>query len=191
MQAYSVKDLNEQVGKFVRGPERSLLVLSTAQILQTNIPQMISFVKAEIDLQPWERSANVKTVSSTEVQADLMTLIRDMMCNAAIPAVFGRGLLDKYPNVLEDVFTMDDGLSCFLLGLPPLTPWPGVMQTHLARKRLWGIMDEQQIQLDKKATGEETDYSWGDFDDVSKLILERNRLWKGNVTCYRCISPLN
>jgi len=140
---------------------------------------MISFTKAEIDLHPWERSAKVTTISYTEAEGSLMTLLRDMFSHAIIPAIFGRGLIDKYPNIIQDVLTMDEGIPFFLMGLPLLTPWPGVMNAHLARRRLWNATDEQQRQLDKRANGEETDYSWGDLDDVSELILGRNKLWRG------------
>jgi hypothetical protein len=149
------------------------------EFLTTNIPQMVSFVDTEVDLQPWERSAKAVYVSPDEVEVDLLVLIRDMLSHASISAMFGKGLLEKYPNLIEDVFTMDQGITFFLLGLPPLTPWPGVFKAHMARRRLWEALDEQQRQLDKKATGEETDYSWGDLDDVSMLIQERHRLYRG------------
>lgn len=140
---------------------------------------MISFNKAEIDLEPWERSSKVTTISSTEAEADLMALIRDMLSHAIIPTVFGSGLLDKFPNIVQEVIALDEGVPFFVMGLPIMTPWPGVAKAHMARRRLWSAMDEMQMQLDKKANGEDTDYSWGDLDVVSEFMLERNRIWRG------------
>lgn len=108
-----------------------------------------------------------------------MSLIRDMLSHAIIPTVFGSGLLDKYPNIVQDAITLDEGMPFFLMALPIMTPWPGVAKVHLERRRLWSAMDEMQTQLDKKARGEETDYSWGDLDDVCEFMLERNRIWRG------------
>jgi hypothetical protein len=143
---------------------------------------MISFNKAEIDLEPWERSSKVTTTSSSEAEANLMTLIRNMLSHVIIPTVFGTGLLDKFPSIVQDVITLDEGIPFFLMDLPIMTPWPGVARAHLARRRLWSAMDEVQTQLDKKARGEETDYSWGDLDDVSEMMLERNRIWRGELS---------
>ncbi len=47
--------------------------------LEINIPQMISFIDTEIDLQPWERAANAIYISDTETEINLMSLMRDMM----------------------------------------------------------------------------------------------------------------
>lgn len=140
---------------------------------------MVSFAKAEIDHQPWERAAKVKTISISEVEANLMALMRDMCCYATVPAIFGRGLLEKYPKLIQDVLSLDEGIPFFLQQLPLFTPWLGVTAAHFARQHLWQVMDQQQIQLDKKANGEETDYSWGGLDDISELVMRRNKLWRG------------
>ena len=120
-----------------------------------------------------------------------MILLRDMLSHAIVPTIFGRGLLDKYPNIIQDVVTMDDGIPFFMMSLPIFTPWSGVTKAHLARQRLWKAMDEMQRQLDRRAKGSETDYSWGDLDDVSEFILTRNELWRGLscavIICWKCV----
>lgn len=103
-----------------------------------------------------------------------------MLGYASIPVVFGRGLLEKYPFLLQDVQTMDDGMIFFLLGLPAVTPWSGVFTAHMARRRVWEAMDGQQKVLDRLARGDnDDDEEWGDLEDASELVLERNRLWRG------------
>ena len=65
-----------------------------------------------------------------------MSLFREMMGHASIPAFFGQALTEKYPNLLQDIYSMDRGMMFFLMGLPSWFPWPGVMEAHLARFRL-------------------------------------------------------
>ena len=139
---------------------------------------MISFIDTEIDLQPWEKHSNTQYVSESEVEIDLMSLLRDMLGHASIPGMFGQGLLEKYPTLLHDLYDMDEGMMFFLLGLPAWTPWPGVFKAHMARRRLWQALDDQQRSLDLLADGEDVDYSWGEMDDVSEFILRRHEVFK-------------
>lgn len=154
--------------------------------LQQNIPQMISFMDTEIDLQPWEKIANVKYISATTVEANLMALVRSLLGHASTSAMFGRGLLDKYPELLNDLDIMDGAMNLFLIGLPAWFPWPGVMQAHLARRRVWRALDDQQRALDALAKGGDVDYSWGDLDDVSGMIMERHKVWIGKSWIFHC-----
>jgi hypothetical protein len=108
-----------------------------------------------------------------------MSLMRDMMGNSSLPAVFGQALLEKYPDILYDVYDMDNGMYFFLMGLPSWFPWPGVMQAHLARARVWQCMDDHQRALDAIAEGKPLDPTWGDLDDVSDLITKRNKIYRG------------
>ncbi len=101
---------------------------------------MISFAESEIDQQPWERFAQAAYLSDTETELNLMALLRDVLGNASVPGIFGCALMEKYPDLLHDVYDMDAGLYFFLLGLPAWTPWPGVLKAHMARFRLWKAM---------------------------------------------------
>lgn len=105
-------------------PQLGQMLKGTIKGLEENIPQMISFIDSEVDLQPWERYASASYVSDTEAEVNLMALMRDIMGHASLPGVFGRGLLDKFPDILHDVYDMDAGLMIFMMGLPPYTPWP-------------------------------------------------------------------
>ena len=124
----------------MREPHLSNMLKGTMRGLETNIPQMISFMKSEIDQQPWERFAKATYISDSETELGLMALMRDMLGSASVPGLFGQAIMDKYPNLLHDVYDMDAGLYFFLLGLPAWTPYPGVMRAHSARFRLWKAM---------------------------------------------------
>lgn len=162
----------------MKEPYLSEVLASTTRYLQQNIPKMVTFLDTQIDLQQWERGSNHKFISKTEVEIDLFCLVRDMLGHASVPAFFGRGLLDKYPELLHNVFKMDEGMMFFLMGLPAWTPWPGVLKAHIARRNVWTALDDQQRALDRLADGDDVDYSWGDLDDISSFIMSRHRLFK-------------
>jgi hypothetical protein len=166
----------------MKEPHLSDLLRGTINGLQENIPQMITFSEGDIDLHPWERWANASYISESETEINLMSLVRDIMGFASVPGMFGRGLMEKYPNLLHDVWDMDSGFLYFLIGLPRWTPWPSVMKAHRARQKVWRAIDEQQRALDASVDGKQYDSTWGDLDDVSALIMKRHEIFKGKNT---------
>jgi len=163
----------------MREPHLGALLRAVIRGFEHNIPQMISFVDTEIDLQPWERVSDVTFVSSSMVEVNLMSLFREMMGHASIPAFFGQALMEKYPNLLQDIYGMDRGIMFFLMGLPAWFPWPGVMKAHLARLRLWHAMSDLQRALDAIVVGAPIDSSWGELEDVSEFIMKRHSFFRG------------
>jgi hypothetical protein len=157
----------------------SKMLANTMNILQENIPQMITFMDSEIDQQPWERYANSSYISDTEMEVNLMAMMRDMMGHASIPSFFGRGLLEKYPDILHDVYGLDAGMIYFLIGLPAWTPWPSVSMAHQARHRVWQAVDDFHRTLDASSEGKSYDPTWGDLEDVSEFIMKRHATYKG------------
>lgn len=159
-------------------PHLSDMLKRTIRGLEENIPQMISFMDGEIDQQPWERFAKATYISDSETELDFTALLRDMMGHASVPALFGHALMEKYPDLLHDIYDMDAGMHFFLMGLPAWTPWPGVINAHLARARLWQALDDHQRALDATVDGKHVDPTWGDLDDVSEFIRKRHAAFK-------------
>jgi hypothetical protein len=162
----------------MKEPHLSNVLKGTIRRLEENIPQMISFMDSEIDQQPWECFAKATYISDSETELDFMSLLRDMMGHASVPALFGHALMEKYPELLHDIYDMDTGMHFFLMGLPAWTPWPGVTKAHMARARLWQALDDHQRALDATVDGERVDPSWGDLDDVSEFIMKRHAVFK-------------
>jgi hypothetical protein len=162
----------------MKEPYLSQLLKPTIRNLEENIPQMISFTDSEIDQQPWERWAKTSFVSDSESELNLMSLTRDMMGHASVPAIFGRALMEKYPNILHDVYDLDSGFYFFLMGLPAWTPWPGVMTAHVGRHQTGEALGDLQRALDALVDGKPIDPSWGELDDVSGFIMERHAIFK-------------
>ncbi|KAH8683106.1 cytochrome P450 [Tricladium varicosporioides] len=173
-------ELNSHSGLMMREPHMSNMLQSEMNYLEKNIANMITFARGDIDLQPWERWAKASFISSSETEINLMALLRDMMGAASVPAMFGSGLLEKYPDILHDIYEMDNGMVFLIIGLPAWFPWPGVMRAHLARSRLWQALDDLQMNMDKLIDGEDVDYSWGELDDISEFIIKRHLTFKNN-----------
>jgi hypothetical protein len=169
-------------------PALSKITQAVVRQLEFNVPQMISFLDTDIDLQPWERRADATFISTSETEVNLMSLLCDMMGNASVPAIFGHALLEKYPDILHDVYSMDDGMYFFLMELPSWFPWPPAIQAHLARQKVWRCMDDYQRALDAAAKGDSLDSTWGDLDDVSDFMLKRNEVYRGQSADFNsCI----
>ncbi|KAH8798976.1 cytochrome P450 [Hyaloscypha sp. PMI_1271] len=164
----------------MKEPYLNQLLKPTIRNLEENIPQMISFTDSEIDQQLWERWAKTSCVSDSECELNLMSLMRDMMGHASVPAIFGRALMEKYPNLLHDVYDLDSGFYFFLMGLPAWTPWPGVMTAHVGRHQTGEALNDLQRALDALVDGNPIDPSWGELDDVSGFIMERHAIFKNH-----------
>lgn len=172
------KPLSSYSNYLMKEPYLSKMLQGTIRALEENIPQMITFAEGEIDLQPWERWAKASYISGSETEIDLMSLMRDMMGHASVPGLFGHGLMEKYPDLLHDIYDMDSGFLYFLMGLPQWTPWPSVNRAHQARQRLWRALDDHQRALDATVDGKHVDSTWGDLDDVSEFIWKRNAMFR-------------
>ena len=161
----------------MKEPYLSNMLRATVGYMEQNIPQMLSFTDSTIDQQPWEHWANASFISNSKTEIDLMAMLRDLIGHAALPGVFGKSLMEKYPGLLHDIYDMDTGMMFFVMGLPAWTPIPKVYRPHLARQRCWRAMDDFQTALDANVAGH-PDPMWGDLDDVSPFILGRNKVYQ-------------
>ncbi|CZR58918.1 related to cytochrome P450 7B1 [Phialocephala subalpina] len=148
------EEFNSHFGDMMKEPHLSNLLKATMKNLEQNIPQMLTFVDTEVDLQPWERFGQAAYISDSETEIDLMALLRDLLGHASVPAFFGHALLEKYPDLLHDVYDMDKGMNFSWLACQAGFP-----------------LDGQQRALDAMAQEKPVDPSWGDLDD-SLLIID-------------------
>ncbi|EHL01702.1 putative 25-hydroxycholesterol 7-alpha-hydroxylase [Glarea lozoyensis 74030] len=172
------KELNTTYKYMLREPYLGQMLNTTVRNMERHICSMVSFVDTDIDLQPWERYAEASYVSDTETSLDLMKLMRDVMGHASIPAMHGNAFLDKYPEVLHDIYELDKGMLYLIMGLPAWTPWSPVISAHNARRRLWEALDAQQVAMDAQAKGEDPGDGWGDMEDVSPFTRNRNEMYR-------------
>jgi hypothetical protein len=165
----------------MKDSQLAIVLNHSNRLLEQMIPQMISFVDSEIDLQSWERFAQAKFISPTETEINLCGMMRDLVGHITVPAMFGSALMEKYPDILHDTYKFDEGMYYLLAGLPQWTPWPPAFMAHMARNKLWEALDDQQMALDALAEGKPVDYSWGELDDVSEFIMKRNEVYRSKI----------
>lgn len=165
----------------MKDPQLGVVLKQSNRLLEQTIPQMISFVDSEVDLQPWERIAKARYISSNETEIYLCGMMRDLMGHTSVSAMFGSALMDKYPDLLHNTYRFDEGMYYLLAGLPRWTPWPPAFMAHMARNNLWAALDDQQRALDALAEGKPIDYSWGELDDVSEFIMKRNEVYRSKI----------
>ncbi|TVY49533.1 25-hydroxycholesterol 7-alpha-hydroxylase [Lachnellula occidentalis] len=171
-------ELNSLFGYFMKDPQLGDVLKRSNSLLEQTIPQMISFVDSEIDLQPWERYASARYISNNETEIYLCAMMRDVMGHTSVSAMFGSALMEAYPDLLHDTYSFDKGMYYLLAGLPWFTPWPPAIMAHMARSNLWAALDDQQRALDALAEGKPVGYSWGQLDDVSEFIMKRNEVYR-------------
>ncbi|KAG9230325.1 cytochrome P450 [Amylocarpus encephaloides] len=172
------EELNSTLGSLMRDPGLSELLGRTVKNMEKNVSEMITFVDTEIDLQPWEKFGNASLISDTETEIDLVALMRDMMGHASIPAMYGSAFLQKYPDLLHEIYDMDKGIMYFFLGVPALAPFPASIKARIARSNIWGALDDQQRALDAHAEGKHVDSAWGDMEDISVFARKRNEIYR-------------
>jgi hypothetical protein len=165
----------------MREPSLGAIMKATIDGLQLRIPEMITFTANVIDQQPWEKSSDCTLISSQPpaVEINLLSVLRDLMGYAAIPAFFGQSFLENYPQTLQDIYDMDLGMKFFMMGLPRWFPFPGVAKAHIARHRLWNSTTDFYTAYDDFLDGKPVGNRWGDMNDVCELTKERALIYKG------------
>lgn len=175
------------VSSLMREPHVGKMVDRVLEKMERAIPSMISFTDNPIDQQPWERAADVSIYPSElpEVYLNLSKLMRHLLGEVSIPALMGDRFLEKYPNTLENMFTMDDAFMYLGAGVSRYFPVPKVIRAYMARRELQRSMADfdaaLEMALDGMAPNSDTSshiWDWGEMDDVSDLIVERSKIYK-------------
>jgi hypothetical protein len=148
--------------------------------LQVNIPSMITFLDSPIDQSRWENEAHAVLISDTEVEVDLMALTNELLGHSSIPAVFGRAFLEKFPNIIHQMFGMDKGFISFMMGIPRWAPLPAVTRAHIDRENVRRSITEFWHALDAVEDGIDPGYEWDEMEDVSAMIKKRQAIYRAN-----------
>lgn len=185
------------VTNMMREPHIGKMVDRVIEKIERAVPSMISFTDNPIDQQPWEKAADISIYPSKvpEVYLNLSELMRHLLGELSIPALLGDRFLEKYPNTVENIFTMDDGFMYLAAGVTRFFPVPKVIRAYMARRELIRSMVDfdtaLETTLDGKNPGSDVStgiWDWGEMDDVSDLITERSKVYKrlGFATTERC-----
>ncbi|RKF80596.1 hypothetical protein GcM3_044005 [Golovinomyces cichoracearum] len=161
----------------VKEPYVDTVFTKISQCLQTNIPQMITFLDNKVDLQSWERWASSKYISSSETEISLMPLLYDMMGSTLVTSIFGSAFSEKYPDLMHNIYEMERGIKFLTMGIPAWFPWPNNVKAHMFRNMILLSLDDYQQALDNKIKNKPNGILWGDLDDVSEFVLARHRFY--------------
>ncbi|KAL4936068.1 hypothetical protein BDV06DRAFT_205740 [Aspergillus oleicola] len=166
--------------QFMHEPSLTQTSTAAARFVERETPNLVTFCAATIDQMLWERPGDVAVVEGTEQQTcevDFFTLIRYFVGTATTSSLFGQAILDTFPNLLEDVWSMDDQFATLSMG-PPRYLTPGTSKAYIARDRLLDTLAVFHQALLLWDEGKDVPMEFRDLrdlEDVSEPIKNRVR----------------
>ncbi|KAH8821696.1 cytochrome P450 [Xylogone sp. PMI_703] len=174
------------MGYLMKEPHLGNFMRVTVRRIEDIVPSMFSFMEGEVDQHSWERWAHCSYINDNEEEVDLNAVLRDVLGQASVPAIFGRAYLENNPDILHDVYDLDNGMMYFLMGLPWWTPWPNVVNAHMARWRIRESLAEFSQALEDTLEGRPVDTKWDNMDDVSEFIHKRHEIFRSKWFNQSC-----
>ncbi|KAL9102939.1 MAG: hypothetical protein Q9163_001965 [Psora crenata] len=156
-----------------------LMAKACAEI-RTNAPELVSFSESIVDQNSWERLAEALVAQQPHrmrlpaVEVSFFALIKNIVGQALLTALFGKEFVELFPSALEDLSALDNGWGYLALGLPRWLPVRHVSQALGARTRLLDAISSFLKALDAHTTDEDPGRPWRDLSDVSALMKERH-----------------
>jgi cytochrome P450 len=146
-------------------------------------------------MKPWELSADVRVIRPDlpgkpgAVEVNLQSLARDFGACVAIPLLYGRDFLDRYPRLLDDFWKFDNDLfPLLMIGVPAWVsawaPFKPLRAGVAARARLLQEMEALYRRIDQHQRGLPVDFG-ADMSDVSSAALERNKVYNREGWSFR------
>lgn len=143
----------------------------------------VSFADDASGMKRWEAAANVRVITpeSAEtagvVEADFLKLTRDFGACIAIPLLYGKDFLDRYPQLLDDLWRFDNDLFLLLLiGVPPWAPFRTVRKGIESRSRLLRELGGLYRRIHQHSHGLPVDFD-ADLSDISAAAMERSEIY--------------
>ena len=111
------------------------------------------------------------------VEADLQNLLRDFGACFSIPTLYGQDFMDRYPQLLRDLWAFDnDTFPLLMIGIPSWAPIKPMKQDLTARSRLIDELEALYRRVDQHQQGTDVDLG-ADMSDIGKVVNERNKLY--------------
>ncbi|BCS22627.1 cytochrome P450 [Aspergillus puulaauensis] len=163
---------------------REPFLSQAGHVVTTNIEkETLRLVSSKVPVSTLKRQQRAAVVvhSPTEYEASFFPLIRHFVADMVLPALYGAGFMEKYPDIAADLFQFDSNFDLFLMGLPPWMPLPGLRESAAARDRVKKAMEDLHDAIKNiEAAGHRNDV------DVSSVMKERVRLWEEAVGGSSC-----
>jgi hypothetical protein len=158
-------------------PSLGEMTKQTANRIKGNIKDLVTGNESLVDQAPWERSSDIHVTENKAgervVEANILTLIRDYAAVTTSITLLGSDYIANFPDIIDDVWTMDKGFMLLAAGLPRWLPIPVLTRAHIARKHILEKTDQFHIAMEKHSKGEDPGSKWSSLDDVGSLVKAR------------------
>ncbi|KAI4668418.1 uncharacterized protein J4E78_002244 [Alternaria triticimaculans] len=178
----SNRDLRAPVEKVFMNENAATAALERACIPE-KVKSFVTFQSNPRDMELWEHSAQIRVINPEsggveKVEANFQSLIRDFGACIAIPQLYGRDFLDRYPQALEDLWKFDNDLfPLLMIGLPLWAPLKVMKEGLAARIRLITELEALYRRIDQYQQGDPVDFD-ADMRDVGETALGRNNVYR-------------
>ncbi|KAI4665095.1 uncharacterized protein J4E79_003395 [Alternaria viburni] len=178
----SNRDLRTPIEKVFMNENAATAALEKACIPE-KVKSFVTFQSNPRDMELWEHSAQIRVINPEssgveKVEANFQSLVRDFGACIAIPQLYGRDFLDRYPQALEDLWKFDNDLfPLLMIGLPLWAPLKVLKEGLAARTRLITELEALYRRIDQHQQGDPVDFD-ADMRDVGETALGRNNVYR-------------
>lgn len=162
------------------------------RLIKQETPNMVTFCRSPVDQAPWERGCEV-TVSDDEsdlfCETDLFTLIRSFVGHTTTSAFMGQALFDAFPELLDDLRTLDEQSAILSIGAPRWLSFPWVSAACAARDRLLYTLAVFHDAFAAWDDGADPGAEFRDFDDVSEPVKQQIRIFRNQGLSKHASAP--
>ena len=178
----SWKDLLGPIEQMFLNDAGAIAALERGNVLQ-NVASFVTFSAHIEQMKRWELSAGIRVVVPDSpnkpgvVEASFQSLTRDFGACIAIPLLYGKDFLERYPQLLDDFWKFDNDIfPLMMIGIPAWAPFKIVKEGIAARSRLANEMEALYRRIDQYQRREPVDFN-ADMSDISNAALERNKIY--------------
>ncbi|RDH15260.1 cytochrome P450 [Aspergillus niger ATCC 13496] len=164
---------------------------NATRLIEREIPNLVTNCRSIVDQMLWERGSQAIVVDgedSLACEVNFFALIRRFVGHVTTAIFMGEAILEAFPALLEDVFTLDNQFVLLSMGIPRLAH-PGVSAAHVARRRLLDSLTAYHQAFVSWDDGIDPGLTFRDLDDISEPIKERIRKCKELGLSARSSAP--
>lgn len=149
------------------------------QGVKSQMPHLLSFSESVVDQSTWERLSEVFPVQEAQgaqaCEASLFDLVRNFVGSVATTALMGTDFTDTFPYALSELWSVDSKFNAMRLGVPRWVPYPGLVPSYAARRRLLLALESYHNAFVATEKGHNPGFDWQNMDDVSDVVRARMR----------------